>query len=108
MTQRLPDIPSSGGGEISAFNAKKAARDLQKGELEVFRYQLGAAIDREKAITDVQMIRDVLSVATDEELDFLNEFAAKANGSATAREIVSRKLEMFDSIVNRKITRRMR
>lgn len=104
----LPDIPSSGGGEISAVNAKRASRHLSKAELEVFAYQLRAAVDREKSITDVQMLRDVLSLATDEELDFLSEFAAKANGSATAREIVARKLEMFDSMVNRKITRRLR
>ncbi len=103
----LPDIPSSAGGEISPVNAKRASRQLSKAELEVFAYQLAAAVNREKSITDVQVIRDVLSAATDEQLDFLSEFAVKANGSAAAMEVVARKLALFDSLVNKKISRRL-
>jgi hypothetical protein len=79
---------------------------MQRGEMEVFEHRLEAAVRRETDIADTQALSDAIGVATDEELAFLREFRAKAGGSAAAMEIVGRKLEIFDTITNRRITRR--
>lgn len=106
MSDRLPDVRNTAGLSATPNVVQRAARDTRKAELEIYRYQLNAAVLREKDIIDTDVLADVFSEATDSELRFLNEFRAKANGSAAALEIVAQKVQMLDDITNRRLVRR--
>ena len=106
MTERLPAVRRSALDEPSAAVTHRANRDRGKAELEVYRYQLSAEIDRMKDLIDTDTLSDVFDAATEAELRFLREFRAKANGSQAAMEIVAGKLQMFDDITNRRLMRR--
>ena len=108
MSPHLPEPQRPRGTDITPLLAARIVRESRKAELEVYRYKLDAAVMREKDIIDTETLEDVITEATEAELRFLNEFRAKANGSETAREIVARKLEIFDAISSRRIARRFR
>jgi hypothetical protein len=108
MSPYLPEPQPSRGTDITPLLAARIVRENRKAELEVYRYKLDAAVTREKDIIDTETLEDVITEATEAELRFLNAFRAKANDSETAREIVARKLEIFDAISNRRIARRFR
>ena len=102
----LPDLPDNYRSRNNTIIVARAARTARRGELEMFEHRVHAAVLRDKDIADSQSLADALSVATDEELNFLREFRAKADGSEAAMELVARKLEIFSTINNRRISRR--
>jgi hypothetical protein len=102
----LPDLPDNNRARNNTIIVARAARTARRAELEMFEHRVHAAVRRDKDIADSESLADALSVATDEELSFLREFRAKANGSEAATELVARKLEIFSTINNRRISRR--
>jgi hypothetical protein len=106
MPDRLPDIRNEADLELAPKLLHRAARDTRRAELELYRYQLNAAVRREKDIIDTEVLEDVFTAATDSELKFMSEFRAKAGNSAAAIEVVARKMQMLDDITNRRIMRR--
>ncbi len=109
MSGLLPfreDLP--GGGEVVPFGSSKGHRDLRRAETEVFRYQLRAAVTREKDLTDTDLLEDCVLASAESELRVLRVLTAEAGGSAAALEIVARKVEIMDAIANRRLNRRLR
>jgi hypothetical protein len=103
----LPEVPLGGGrAELSSFLRARLTHDASKAEIEVFRHRLAAAVLREKDIADTEALSDAIGIAFDEEMAFLRHGQAAAGNSAAGMEILGRKLEIFDTLTNRRITRR--
>lgn len=106
MPRYLPEVPVQGPGAVTSRQQKQLAKLARGAEVEVFTHRLAAAVEAEKDIADTEALSDAIGVATDEELAFMREFRAKAGNSAAGLELVGRKLEIFSTINNRRITRR--
>jgi hypothetical protein len=102
----LPEVSRTNRPAGSALISARAARTARRAELDMFEHRVEAAVRRDFDIADTEALADALGVATDEELAFLREFRAKANGSEAAMELVARKIEIFSTINNRRIARR--
>ena len=99
-------IPTAGDGGLTPRQSAQLARAERSAELDLYRHRLGIAVKTERDRMDLQAIGDVITTATEEELNFLDYGMAMANGSATKRELVARKANMMSAINNTLITRR--
>ncbi len=108
MADLLPELPQRHTGDPAGLLPSKADRDLRRAELDVYRHQLKAAVTREKDLTDTDVLEDCILASAESELRVLQALTAQAAGSAAALEIVARKVELMDSVANRRLTRRLR
>lgn len=106
MPSYLPEVPTQGQGAITTRQQRRLDKVTDGAQLDVFVHRVDAAVRVAKDIADTEALSDAISVAADEELAFMREFRAKAGNSAAGLEIVGRKLEIFSTINNRRITRR--
>ena len=104
----MSNIVPTSGADASALPVPyaQARRAQRQAELTVFRHGLAAAVKAQCDIRDSQAIGEAARASLDEEIDLLEWGLYLANGSAAKRELVVRKVEMFSSLNNRRISRR--
>jgi hypothetical protein len=99
-------VPAGGSGGLSPWQAAQVSRAERRASLEVYRHSLETAVNVEIDRIDSHAIGDVITFATEEELNYLDYGLARANGSAAKAELVARKTNLLSSINNTRISRR--
>lgn len=105
----MPQLPvplSDGAQNLSPRQVMKAQRAQASTELELFAYSLQARLRAEVDRVDSEALSDATRAALQEELDFLKDGLAQARTSATALELVSRKLDLLANANTRRLVRR--
>lgn len=99
-------VPTTTSGGTSPYRTAQANRLQRRAELTVFNRSVEAAVETEIDRIDSQVIADVITTATEEELRFLDYGLTMAGNSAAKAELVARKANLLSSINNSRIARR--
>jgi len=99
-------VPAASSSALTPWRSAQVARTERRAELEVYRHSVAVAVAVEIDRIDSQGIADVITTATEEELNFLDYGMARANGSGAKAELVARKANMLSAINNTRIARR--
>jgi hypothetical protein len=91
---------------LTPYQRRKAIRETGKTELDIFLHGLDARRRAESEILDGQAVADVMQASLQEEIHLLEWGLQRASGSAAARELVARKVNMLSTINNNRIARR--
>lgn len=102
----MSDLPALWESVRPSRQLAQATRAQEQTELAIFRSQLSARFQSECDRADSEALSDVMTTALDEELGLLRYGLDKANGSAAAAELVSRKVSELSSLNSRRIARR--
>ena len=99
----LPVLWSASGGSRQVARAAKA---LERTELEIYSHQLAARFASECDQIDARAIADVTRVALEEEMAVLDWGIQEAAGSRAKAELVSRMVSLQSKIDSARIARR--
>ncbi len=102
MTE-LP-VPWSAAGE--SRQVARAAKALERTELEIYHHQLAARFASECDQIDARAIAEVTRAALEEEMSVLDWGLQEAAGSRAKAELVSRMVSMQSKIDSARIARR--
>ncbi len=103
MNTNLP-MPRSDTG-LTRRDATTLGRARHKAEIEAFTYALAIQLASHKDQLASRALGDAVAAAYDEEVRFLRLGEEIAGNSATARELLARKLDVFSSTNNSRLSR---
>jgi hypothetical protein len=102
----LHPVPFDEPGGSSPRQITKAKRAKESNDLEVYRYDLGAAARTLMDQADSWAAHDANRTALECELDLLDYGLARTGGSAAKAELVARSVNRLSNINDRRVTRR--
>ena len=102
----LPEIRRDASVVMTPRTLARASRAQQKAELAVFEHGLARQAQSMMDQIDTNATGDALRHALDEELALLDHGLQRAGGSAAAVELVSRKVDRFQSLNDSRQLRR--
>lgn len=106
MADLLPDVPRF--VDQPTRIPARVDREVRRAEMDVFRWELAAAVVERKELADAALVEAVITGSLDSELRVLEEYAGRASGSMAAQVIVARRLEQMSAVNSRRIARRLR